>query len=208
MRFKSFKIGKSKEQPDKDTAEAGDTLTAQIADMEEQVNNKTKELEATEQELKELSDTAKVSEESEEDEDTPPQPHGPLDELTVTPEDELFDIGEETDIGALFGKADEGLKVVEVTAGADAPDEGLKVVEVAAGADAPAEAEKEPANAEAEKEPSTEKEDDSINSLFNQEDDEVNPLANLINSLPDVTAQELLDDLGEIKEIIREWERS
>ena len=73
---------------------------------------------------------------------------------------------------------------------------------------APAEAEKEPANTEAEKEPSTEKEDDSINSLFNQEDDEVNPLANLINSLPDVTAQELLDDLGEIKEIIREWERS
>ena len=196
MRFKSFKIGKSKEKPDKDTAEAGDTLTAQITDLEEQVNNKTKELEATEQELKELSDTAKVSEE---DEDTPPQPHGPLDELTVTPEDELFDVGEETDVGALPGEADEGLKVVEVTAGADAPDEGLKVVEVAAGADAPAEAEKEP---------STEKEDDSINSLFNQEDDEVNPLANLINSLPDVTAQELLDDLGEIKEIIREWERS
>jgi len=26
--------------------------------------------------------------------------------------------------------------------------------------------------------------------------------------LPDVTAQELLDDVGEIKEIIREWERS
>ena len=205
MRFKSFKIGKSKEKPDKDTAEAGDTLTTQITDLEEQVNNKTKELEATEQELKELSDTAKVSEEGE---DTPPQPHGPLDELTVTPEDELFDVGEETDIGALLGEADEGLKVVEVTAGADAPDEGLKVVEVAAGADAPAEAEKEPANAEAEKEPSTEKEDDSINSLFNQEDDEVNPLANLVNSLPDVTAQELLDDLGEIKEIIREWERS
>jgi hypothetical protein len=205
MHLKSFKIGKSNGKPDKDTAEAGDTLTAQIADMEEQVNNKTKELEATEQELKELSDTAKVSEESEEDEDTPPQPHGPLDELTVTPEDELLDID---DIGALLGEADEGLKVVEVTAGADAPDEGLKVVEVAAGADAPAEAEKEPANAEAEKEPSTEKEDDSINSLFNQEDDEVNPLANLINSLPDVTAQELLDDLGEIKEIIREWERS
>lgn len=186
MRFKSFKIGKSKEQPDKDTAEAGDTLTAQIADMEEQVNNKTKELEATEQELKELSDTAKVSEE---DEDTPPQPHGPLDELTVTPEDELLDVD---DIGALLGEADEGLKVVEV----------------AAGAAAPAEAKKEPANEEAEKEPSNEKEDDSINSLFSQEEEEVNPLANLINSLPDVTAQELLDDLGEIKEIIREWERS
>jgi len=189
--LKSFKIGKSQEKPENDTAEADDMLTTQIADMEEQVNNKTKELEATEQELKELSDTAKVSEE---DEDTPPKPHGPLDELTVTPEDELFDTGEETDVGALLGEADEGLKMVEV----------------AAGAAAPAEASEEPAVAEAgaEKEPANEKEDDLINSLFSQEDEDVNPLANLINSLPDVTAQELLDDLGEIKEIIREWERS
>ncbi len=176
MRFKSFKIGKSKEKPDRDTAEVSDALTTPIDGLEEQVDNKTKELEATEQELKELSDTAK---DSEADKDAPPQPHGPLSELSVKPGDELID--EETALGTLFGEADEQVKVVE------------------AGAAAPAEAEKQPA---------TEEESDSLDSLFSQEEDEVNPLANLINSLPDVTAQELLDDLQEIKEIIREWQQN
>jgi len=180
MRFKSFKIGKSKEEPDRDTAEVSDTLTTTIAGLEEQVDNKTEELEATEQELKELSDTAK---DSEADKDAPPQPHGPLSELSVEPGDEPID--EETDIGTLLGEADEQVKVVEA--------------EAEAGAAAPAEAEKQPA---------TEEESDSLDSLFNQEEDEVNPLANLINSLPDVTAQELLDDLQEIKEIIREWQQN
>jgi len=180
MRFKSFKIGKSKEKPDRDTAEVSDALTTPIAVLEEQVDNKTKEPEATEPELKELSDTAK---DSEADKDAPPQPHGPLSELSVEPGDEPID--EETDIGTLLGEADEQVKVVEA--------------EAEAGAAAPAEAEKQPA---------TEEESDSLDSLFNQEEDEVNPLANLINSLPDVTAQELLDDLQEIKEIIREWQQN
>ncbi len=180
MRFKSFKIGKSKEKPDRDTAEVSDALTTPIAGMEEQVDNKTKELETTGQELKELSDTAK---DSEADKDAPPQPHGPLSELSIEPGDELLD--EETALGTLFGEADEQVKVVEAAA--------------EAGAAAPAEAEKQPA---------TEEESDSLDSLFSQEEDEVNPLANLINSLPDVTAQELLDDLQEIKEIIREWQQN
>lgn len=179
MRFKSFKIiGKLKEKPDRDTAEVSDALTTPIAGLEEQVDNKTKEPEATEQELKELSDTAK---DSEEDKDAPPQPHGPLSELSVEPGDELID--KETALGTLFGEADEQVKVVEAAAGAAAP-------------------------AEAEKQPATEEESDSLDSLFSQEEDEVNPLANLINSLPDVTAQELLDDLQEIKEIIREWQQN
>ena len=176
MRFKSFKIGKSKEKPDRDTAEVSDALTTPIAGLEEQVDNKTKELEATEQELKELSDTAK---DSEADKDAPPQPHGPLSELSVEPGDELID--EETDIGTLLGEADEQVKVAEAEAAAPA---------------------------EAEKQPATEEENDSLDSLFSQEEEEANPLANLINSLPDVTAQELLDDLQEIKEIIREWQQN
>lgn len=180
MRFKGFenlknlKIGKSKEKPNGDTAEAGDTLSNQIADLEEQLNHKTKDLEATEQQLRELSNTMNSSKE---DEDTPPQPHGPLSELTVEPDDELTD--EETDAGILLGEADEEVKVVEVEAGATAP-------------------------VEAEKEPAKEEESDSLNNLFSQEDDEENPLAALINSLPDVTAQELLYDLQEIEEIMRE----
>jgi hypothetical protein len=46
---------------------------------------------------------------------------------------------------------------------------------------------------------------DSLDSLFSQDEEEVNPLANLINSLPDVSAQEIIDDLNEIKRIIKEW---
>ena len=177
MRFKSFKIGKSKEKPGRDTAEAGDTPAAQIAGLEEPANNKTRELEATEQELKELPDTVN---DSEEDDGAPPQPHGPLDELSVEPEDQLQNLDEETDVGTLLGEAGEEVKVVEV--GAIAP--AAEKVTVAAGAN------------------------DSLTNLFGDEEEEVNPLANLINALPDVTAQELLDDLQEIKEIIRECQQN
>jgi hypothetical protein len=44
-----------------------------------------------------------------------------------------------------------------------------------------------------------------LNSLFSMEEDEENPLAALIASLPDVTVRELLDDLDEIHRIIKEW---
>jgi hypothetical protein len=181
MRFKGFeslknlKIGKSKEEPEESTAEAGDISANQVAELEEQINNKTKDLEATEQQLRELSNKANGSEE---DEGPPPQPHGPLSELTVEPDDELMD--EETDASTLLGEADEEVNVVEVEASAVAP-------------------------AEAEKVPPKEAESDSLTNLFSQEDEEENPLAALINSLPDVTAEELLDDLREIKEIIQEW---
>lgn len=180
MRFKGFenlknlKIGRSKEKPDGDTAEAGDITATQVADLEEQLNYRTKELEATKQQLRELSNTMNGSEEAKE---TPPQPHGPLSELTVEPDDKLID--EESDVATLLGEADEEVKVVAVEAGATAP-------------------------VEAEKEPAKEEESDSLNKLFSQEDDEENPLAALINSLPDVTAQELLYDLQEIEEIMRE----
>jgi hypothetical protein len=186
MRFKGFenlkslKIGKSKEKPDGDTAEADDSPATQVADLEEQLNHRTKDLEATEQQLRELSNTVIGSEE---DEEPPPQPHGPLSELTVEPKDELPDPDEETDVGSLLGEADEEVKIVEVGAGAAAP-------------------------AEAEKEPAKEEESDSLNSLFSQEDDEENPLAALINSLPDVTVEELLADLQEIKEVIQEWRQN
>ena len=178
--LKNLKIGRPKEKPDGDTAEAGDNHATQIANLEEELNHRTKDLEATKQQLRELSNTMNGSEK---DEETPPQPHGPLSELTVEPDDKLMD--EETDVDTLLGEADEEAKIVEV--------------EVGAGAAAPAEAEKEPAK---------EEETNSFNSLFSQEDDEENPLAALINSLPDVTAQELLYDLQEIKEIMQEKQQN
>ncbi|HTY81770.1 MAG TPA: hypothetical protein VMB24_03220 [Dehalococcoidales bacterium] len=44
-----------------------------------------------------------------------------------------------------------------------------------------------------------------LNSLFSMDEDEENPLAALMASLPDVTARELMDDLDEIHRIIKEW---
>ena len=44
-----------------------------------------------------------------------------------------------------------------------------------------------------------------LNSLFSMNEEEENPLAALINSLPDVTVRELMDDLDEIHRIIKEW---
>ena len=144
MRFKGFdslkslKIGKSKEKPDGDIAEADDTPATEVAELEEELNNRTKDLEATEQQLKELSNTVNGSEK---DEETSPQPHGPLSELTVEPGDDLLDLDEETDASTLLGEADEEVKIVEVGAGAAAP-------------------------TEAEKEPAKQEETDSLNNLF------------------------------------------
>ena len=200
MRIKGFKIGKIgklKEKPEEDTAGAGDTSDAQIAETEEPLNNKTEDLAETEQPSEELADTVKKSEELE---DTPPKPHGPLGELSIEPRDQLQELDEDVNADTLLGEDHEEIQVVEVGAGAEAtaPAEELKVVEVTAEANAPAEEEKKPVKEEA---------SDSLSNLFNDEDVEENPLANLINSLPDVTTQELLDDLEEIQGIISEQQR-
>jgi hypothetical protein len=48
---------------------------------------------------------------------------------------------------------------------------------------------------------------DSLKALFTSEEKDENPLVSLINSLPDITIDELVDDLKEIKDIIRDWQR-
>jgi hypothetical protein len=176
MRFMNFKIGKSKEKPEKD-AGTDDTIATQEAEIKEQTKNNTKDPKAAAKQSKEPSDTSNDSEEGEE---TPPQPHGPLSELSVDPNDKSAD--EDIDIDAQTEEASEEVEVVKVSAEATAP------------------AEAEKATAEAQ-------ESDSLSNLFSDDEEEENPLANLINSLPDVTTQELLDDLKEIKEIIQEWQR-
>jgi hypothetical protein len=197
MRFKSFKsfnIGKFIGKPDgEDTAEVSETPAAQIAEIEEPLNNKAEDLKETVHPSGELADTANNSEEHE---NTPPQPHGPLGELLVEPEDELT--FNDTDVSALLENGDEEVTVVKLGAEASAPAEEPKAVEAGVGADAPPEAEKEPIQEEA---------SDSLHNLFSDEEEEENPLANLINSLPDVTTQELIDDLEEIQGIINEQQR-
>lgn len=182
MRFKGIKIGKSKEEPKEETIETNETTVTQIAEMEDQMNNKTKDLEETSQQLQELSETVNGSEETEAaTEDDTPKPHGPLSELEVEPGDDLaYD-----DINVDTQPEDAG--------------EDVQLVEVGAESDAPTETPQEPKLEDA---------DDSLKNLFSDDEEEVNPLANLINSLPDVTAQELVDDLNEIQEIIKEWQKS
>ena len=143
------------------------------------MNNKTKDLEETSQQLQESSETVNDPEETGTD-DTP-KPHGPLSELEVEPGDDLaYD-----DINVDTKPEDAG--------------EDVQLVEVGAESAAPTETPQEP---------KLEDSDDSIKNLFSDDEEEVNPLANLINSLPDVTAQELVDDLNEIQEIIKEWQKS
>ena len=47
----------------------------------------------------------------------------------------------------------------------------------------------------------------TINSVFTDVEDEENPLANLLKTLPEVAASELLDDLNEINDIIKDWKK-
>ena len=47
----------------------------------------------------------------------------------------------------------------------------------------------------------------SISNIFNNIEEEENPLANLIKALPDVAATELIDDLKEINDIIKDWQK-
>ena len=49
-------------------------------------------------------------------------------------------------------------------------------------------------------------EDDSFGNLFSQEEEDENPLAGLINSLPDATATELLNEAHEIQEMMQQWQ--
>ncbi|MCK4273343.1 MAG: hypothetical protein KAW90_00515 [Dehalococcoidales bacterium] len=179
MRLKGFRIGKSKEKPEKDGAETEGTTAEQIVEMEEKINGRTKNLEETAQELQEPSGESATPEEGE---NTPAGPHGPLDELSIEPEDKLAEV-DDVEAGVPEEEGEE-IKVVEVSTGSVAPPEGEKEAKVA------------------------DIDGDSINNLFSDEDEEENPLANLIISLPDVTAGELIDDLNEIKGIIKEWQRS
>jgi len=126
------------------------------------------------------------------DNDPPVRPHGPISELTLDAEqDKKEDILED---GA-------GLEPKLVKA---QPQAVIKVEPKAAVA-APVQAAPPPPAQEKKQE----KADDSLelNKLFSNDEDEENPLAALINSLPDVTAREIMDDLEEIKSIINDYQK-
>jgi hypothetical protein len=130
-------------------------------------------------------------------EEARPAPHGPMAELTLDAAPAIDDSDEPVDFGGIEppvtpGDDEEDVTVVEVKADELAAAKGEAVV--------PAE------DVSIETAPEEEvKMEDSLSSLFSMDEDEVNPLAALIDSLPDVTVQELMDDIQEIKEIMQEW---
>ena len=64
------------------------------------------------------------------------------------------------------------------------------------------------ADEEEEGEQENEGESDSLSNLFNQDEEVINPLMDLIASLPDVTARELLAEAQEVSAIILEWRQN
>ena len=120
------------------------------------------------------------------DEEPPVGPHGPIGELTVEPQDTLLD--EEADVSGLLDESEE---------------EDVTIVEVTAKDATPVESEEK----EKTEEPPKEDSDDSFSNLFSTDEEEVNPLENLLNSLPDVTVRELLDDLQEIRDLLQDGQQ-
>jgi hypothetical protein len=109
-------------------------------------------------------------------------PHAPLGELSVEPGDEG-----EAEVAEIFVPESE-----------DKGQEDVKVVEM--GMNEKPAAESKPAAGPGDA-------GNPLSGLFTDEEEEENPLANLIKSLPDYTTHEIVEDLNEIKRIIHEWRR-
>jgi len=168
---------------------AGNTLVAQIVNLEELVNRKTRDLETVKDQLRQLADTTKDSGEGKAEanvEELFTQPNQLKSEQLVQSDEEAPK--EEKELDALLEKVGEEA--------AEKQEEMTKN-----------EKEGEP-KSEPESEKKDEAESDSLGDLFNQEEEEENPLAGLITSLPDVTVEELLGEAEEIKAIVCELQQS
>jgi hypothetical protein len=109
------------------------------------------------------------------------RPHGPVGELSIVPEELAGDDIAEIIPPVPVVESQEEVKLVE-----------MKVNQEPVPAPAPA------------AEPTVDI-GNSLSGLFTQDDEEENPLANLIKTLPDYTTTEIVEDLNEIKRIIQEW---
>jgi hypothetical protein len=191
--FDNFSLGKLGGKNKKDSPAEITARASRIADMETKINGKTKDLKKATEKLNGLRTDAGIAIPVDV---IPVRPHGPAAELTLEPED----LSDNSGIALDEVISDEpvtlggDIKIAEVSAEKIA---AVKAVPVAAAA-LPVEEKKEEKQDEA----------DSLNNLFSQDEEEENPLASLINSLPDVTVRELMDDLAEIHRIIKEWRPS
>jgi hypothetical protein len=192
MKFSTFKFGKSNDKgKEKGKASAIDTKATQIAELEGQLNDRTDDLKQTEKKLKKLS--SKVDDISGIE---PVRPHGPIGELSIESGDPFApdDPIEAENIDTIPKEGVEDIKLVEVKPEAEKEPEPTLIP---ASAPAPA----------AEKVQKSDSIGDSLKDLFLTDEEEENLLANLIYSLPEVTTDELEEDLKEIKNIIKDWQK-
>ncbi len=141
------------------------------------------------------------------DEVTPVEPHAPLQELSLDNiEEDQNGSAITLDENTAVEEAGEPIKLVEFQASPP-----TRPVEQPINAPPPP-AQTPPVQAA----PSTVKDNSSkddldlatsISNIFNNIEDEENPLASLIKALPDVAATELIDDLKEINDIIKDWQK-
>jgi hypothetical protein len=186
MKFNLF--GSSKPEKKK-KSQKSNAASSQIADLEKQLSGWTDNLKQTEQRLKKLSDKASDPQNNVSGtkakasaikglDITPVRPHGPIRELSLDSGDSPGDTIEEGDEG-------EDLEVVKL---AEAKPEAKNPVLTA-------------------NEGKSKSLNDSFKDLFTSDEEEENPLANLVRTLPEVTINELEDDLKEIKDIIKDWQK-
>ncbi|MCX7912272.1 MAG: hypothetical protein N2506_04850 [Dehalococcoidales bacterium] len=222
MGLKSF-MGfgrKPKEKGNNDEAVLDDVTAERIAKMENRIYSRAKDLKEKAKQLKELSSKPAP------DEDVDIGPHQPIGELEVEKDAENVE-EDELELEALpplpgndTTPAAEGeIKVVQVSLKdisppAKAP---LKAEEInTKGMQMPSQPkdakDKQPKPAAGagstpgkDKQPKVDLSGVSFSELFSTDEDDENPLASLINSLPDVTTEEIMEDIEEVKRIIEEW---
>jgi len=180
MLFKGLKFSKKKNN-EKGKPPGDNIAVTHMAEMEEELKDRTDGLAQAEKKLKALSDKVNVLGETE----VIPEHHlKPIEELSIEPVDSLIgvDTDEQGDIDAKIEEEPEDANPVEAALESKS---SLKT----------------------EKTAKSSMDADSLKALFTSEEEEENPLSSLINSLPDISIDELMDDLKEIKDIIRDWQK-
>jgi|WetSurMetagenome_2_1015567.scaffolds.fasta_scaffold358342_1 hypothetical protein len=144
----------------------------------------------------------------------PVKPHAPLQELTLDVENPGENNPEEALEPATPEEEAETIKLAEVRINPDAavpppppPPSPLAPTHTATAAPPPSPIPAASPGKDGEKKKDSLDLGASIGNIFNDLEEEENPLANLIKALPDVAATELIDDLKEINDIIKDWQK-
>ena len=156
------------EKPAQDTAEEKDPLVTQITNLEELVNQRTKDLEEARKQLGELHETTGSSDGD--------------------------DAKDEAPVEELFTQPNQAKSEPSAVSEKEQPVESKDMELLTGNTDVK------------EEEPEEKAEDDATSDFFSSDEDEENPLAGLIGSLPEVTTKELVEEAKQVTTMLREWQ--